>query len=108
MIEERILPAGGAEEGAPLAMDAGVERELDGNVALDGGEANGLSVQGCQRERSRACGRSAHGSEGLLHPGGLELLCGFVVGERHGGEAGGLGLVVSQRGGGGRGGAAQT
>lgn len=131
VIQEGVLAAGGAEEGAPLPMDAGVKRELDGDVALDGGEADGLGVQRGQRERPRLRARpgpsvAVGGQDGLggglvlgLVGGVLELLGGFIsIGGRHrrGGvraaQAHGARATVAHRGGGfgggGRWGAAQS
>ena len=45
MIQEGVLAASGAEEGAPLTVNAGVKRELNGNVSLDGVQADRLGVE---------------------------------------------------------------
>jgi hypothetical protein len=54
VIQEGVLADGNAEEGAPLSVYAGVKRELDRDVPLDGVQADGLGMQRDQIERPRA------------------------------------------------------
>ena len=91
VVEQRILAEGGAEEGAPLAMNAGVEGQLDGDMPLDGVEADGLGMQRGEREGPHAGGGGD--GEGELRLGvnsfsglavffflrGLRDLCGVVT-----------------------------
>ena len=117
VIQEGVLATSGAEEGAPLPVNAGVKRELDGNVAFDGVEADGLGVQRGQGERPRARPGSIDGGrERQLGLGGLGVLAllgrgqrlvrGVRVRLRHGGgdrgaaARGVVASVAAERGGG--------
>ena len=83
VIQEGVLATGGAEEGAPLTVNAGVKRELDGNVSLDGVQADGLGMQRGQGERPRARPRSIDGGrERQLGLGGLGVLALLGSGQR--------------------------
>jgi hypothetical protein len=54
VIEEGVLSDISVEEGVPLEVDAGVKRELYGDVSLDGVQADDLGVQQGRRKRPQA------------------------------------------------------
>jgi hypothetical protein len=89
VVQEGVLADGGTEEGVPLAVDAGVERQFHRDVALDGGETDGLGMERGEVEEAGA--GEGGGGEGKFGHGCLglgSLLVSRVVVEGHGGEIG--------------------